>query len=82
MPRKQFKDYFKDDDWFIYNRKITSSAGNTNHYWYVFFPPDLCLPNKAFNKTLHTKDEAIAYRNEWVNYYPEIYDKIKIYLKK
>lgn len=82
MPRKQFKDYFKDDDWFIHNRRIISYAGNTNYYWYVFFPPDLGLPNKSFNKTLYTKDEVISYRDYWVKYYPEIYDKIKIYLKK
>jgi len=61
--KKKLVDYLVRDDFFIYDRRIISKSDNTNYYWYVCFPEYLYLPNRAFNKQLHTKDEVIKFRD-------------------
>lgn len=69
MPRKKIAEYFKKDDFFIYDRTIWSNNKETyNEYYYVFFPPYLNIYSKAFNKIIYKKEDAIKYRNEmmWI----------------
>lgn len=65
MPKnyKRLSDYLIKEDFFIYDRKVISKSDSINFYWYVFFPPYLNLPSKAFNKLMYKKEDALAFRN-------------------
>lgn len=75
MPKlqKKMEYYMKKDDFFIFEKTMKSSMGN-NDYWFVFFPLHFKIPSKSFNKKLYKKDDAIKYRNFWVEkHLKEIY---------
>lgn len=82
--KRPFENYLQDEDFFIQNRTITSKSETTiNHYWYVFFYPELGLNNKAFNKLIYSKDDAKEYRNKMLrNYIKENNDVYKDILEK
>ena len=70
MPKKRFESYFEKDDWFIIDKnQINSKSLSYNHYWFVYFPPVLNLPSKAFNQNLYKKEDAIQFRNRILRSY-------------
>lgn len=71
MPRKQFEQYFQKEDWFIHDKQQINHCKSYHYYWFVSFPPVLCLPSKSFNKLLHTKEDAIQFRNQILKNYME-----------
>lgn len=82
MRWKKIKDYYNDGDWFIYNKRQKSKCGNYNYYYYVFFPSELCLNARCFNKLIYTKDDAIKFRNMMIYNYLKNNDKYKDIFEK
>ena len=78
MPYKSFEELLQKDNWFIYDKAQKNKSGEThNYYWYVYFPKELCLNNKSFNKAIYTIDDAIKWRNKMIYNYLQNNDKYK-----
>lgn len=78
MPPKSFDSYFKDDNWFVYDKiQRNGKSKGCNYYWHVRYPSILCLNDKAFNKAIYTIDDAKKWRNEIIYNYLQNNDKYK-----